>query len=359
MVIASALMLTAFDRPLWAQASDLSLATPWLWPPLLERFWLIWLAFLGGAIGSFLNVVVYRWPIGESLTHPPSRCPACRHPIRPWHNVPVLGWLWLRGKCRDCGNKISPRYPLVEATTAGLFALLAAIEVFPAAANLPGYGLPYTGPPIWLLYGYHAWLWSALVAGALIAYDGQPIPGKLLLATLAVGVISPLFGPGLHPVRALPVQMSSLPSGPLWLGLCNSVVGLAAGCAVTGLSCLVGPRANRRQYQRQWLLGYTSVGAFLGWQALCGIAAIAGAVHLAAPLVQSRSRAVPTIPWLTWLAAATVLWICIWSTIATRLPISTSHNLGSLALLSGFAIALLAHYIERRFAQPANAGRGV
>lgn len=351
MVIASALMLTVFNWPLWAQADDLSLATPWLWPLLLERFWLIWLAFLGGAIGSFLNVVVYRWPIGESLSHPPSRCPACRHPIRPWHNVPVFGWLWLRGKCRDCGNKISPRYPLVEATMAGLFALLGAVEVFPAAANLPGHGLPYTGPPIWLLYGYHAWLWSALVAGALIAHDGQLIPWKLLLITLAFGVTLPMYAAGLHPVPALPERMSSLLPGTGWLGLSNSLVGMAAGCALTGLCCLVGQRAN----QRHWLLGYASVGTFLGWQALCGIAAIAGVTHLAALLVQTRNRAVPTVPWLAWLAAATVLWTCTWSTVAARFPISTSHGLSSLVLLAGFAIALLAHYVEGRFARPANA----
>ena len=72
---------------------------------------------LGAIIGSFLNVVAYRLPRNESLLHPPSACPNCGTPIKPYDNVPVLGWLWLRGRCRTCGASISPRYPIVEAVT--------------------------------------------------------------------------------------------------------------------------------------------------------------------------------------------------------------------------------------------------
>src|SRR3954453_17291079 len=74
-------------------------------------------AILGAIIGSFLNVVAYRLPRHESLSHPGSRCPVCQTPIKPYDNVPVLGWLWLRGRCRACGAGISWRYPLVEAVT--------------------------------------------------------------------------------------------------------------------------------------------------------------------------------------------------------------------------------------------------
>jgi leader peptidase (prepilin peptidase)/N-methyltransferase len=80
-------------------------------------------AVLGLAIGSFLNVMVYRVPRGESIVSPPSACPTCRTPIRNRHNIPVIGWLILRGECYDCGSAISPRYPLVEAGTGVLFAL--------------------------------------------------------------------------------------------------------------------------------------------------------------------------------------------------------------------------------------------
>jgi leader peptidase (prepilin peptidase)/N-methyltransferase len=78
----------------------------------------------GLLVGSFLNVVAWRLPRGESLVRPRSRCPGCGAPIRPYDNVPVLSWLLLRGRCRDCGASISPRYPLVELATGVLYALV-------------------------------------------------------------------------------------------------------------------------------------------------------------------------------------------------------------------------------------------
>jgi leader peptidase (prepilin peptidase)/N-methyltransferase len=88
----------------------------------------MWIAVaaVGGLLaGSFLNVVIARLPQeGESLMRPRSRCPHCGHPVRPYDNVPVLSWLWLRGRCRDCGEPISARYPLVEALTGALCALV-------------------------------------------------------------------------------------------------------------------------------------------------------------------------------------------------------------------------------------------
>jgi leader peptidase (prepilin peptidase) / N-methyltransferase len=79
---------------------------------------------LGLLIGSFLNVVIHRVPVGASVVSPPSRCPGCEQQIRARHNVPVLGWLVLRGKCADCGLPISVRYPLVELLTGVLFVLV-------------------------------------------------------------------------------------------------------------------------------------------------------------------------------------------------------------------------------------------
>jgi leader peptidase (prepilin peptidase) / N-methyltransferase len=79
---------------------------------------------LGLAIGSFLNVVIHRVPVGASVVSPPSHCPRCDNPIRNRHNVPVVGWLVLRGKCADCGLPIPVRYPLVELLTAVLFVLV-------------------------------------------------------------------------------------------------------------------------------------------------------------------------------------------------------------------------------------------
>jgi leader peptidase (prepilin peptidase)/N-methyltransferase len=79
-------------------------------------------AVFGAVIGSFLNVVIWRLPRGENLAKPPSACPGCGKPIKPYDNIPILSWLVLRGKCRNCGARISARYPLVEALTAALCA---------------------------------------------------------------------------------------------------------------------------------------------------------------------------------------------------------------------------------------------
>ncbi len=87
------------------------------------------LAFvLGLAIGSFLNVVIYRLPRKESLLHPGSHCPNCQAPVKARDNIPVLGWLLLRGRCRACGQPFSIRYPAVELLTAVLFALVVATQ---------------------------------------------------------------------------------------------------------------------------------------------------------------------------------------------------------------------------------------
>jgi leader peptidase (prepilin peptidase) / N-methyltransferase len=77
---------------------------------------------LGLMIGSFLNVVAYRLPRGESVVTPPSHCPGCDTQIKPWDNIPLLSWIFLRGRCRSCRERISPRYPLVELITGLLFA---------------------------------------------------------------------------------------------------------------------------------------------------------------------------------------------------------------------------------------------
>ena len=91
-------------------------------------FFVIVVAAVGGLlIGSFLNVVAWRLPRGESIIKPGSHCPACDHPVRPKDNIPVVSWLRLHGRCRDCGEPISPRYAIVEATTGLLFALVVAV----------------------------------------------------------------------------------------------------------------------------------------------------------------------------------------------------------------------------------------
>lgn len=90
---------------------------------MTSTFLLVWVFVFGTIIGSFLNVVIYRLPRELSLVRPGSKCPECGAGIRPFDNVPMLGWLWLGGKCRDCRTAISVRYPFVEFTTGLLFVL--------------------------------------------------------------------------------------------------------------------------------------------------------------------------------------------------------------------------------------------
>ena len=85
-------------------------------------------AGLGGLlIGSFLNVVIWRVPRGESVVRPRSHCPKCEQPIAPRDDIPLVSWLLLRGRCRHCGNPISVRYPLVELGTGFVFGLIAVV----------------------------------------------------------------------------------------------------------------------------------------------------------------------------------------------------------------------------------------
>src|SRR5262245_3005212 len=88
-----------------------------------------WMFVIGSVVGSFLNVVIYRMPRGMSLLAPSSHCPKCRHAIRWYDNVPILSWLWLGRRCRDCGTTIPARYPLVEAVTGLMFVALAHTDV--------------------------------------------------------------------------------------------------------------------------------------------------------------------------------------------------------------------------------------
>lgn len=137
---------------------------------LFEGTAILLTTILGASIGSFLNVVVYRLPAGLSLTHPPSRCPTCLTPLRKRENVPIVGWLMLRGKCAHCGTNISARYPVVELITALLF--LSIFLVF-------GFSL--------LTLGYWTFI-SFLLALALIDMDTLTLDSKLMKSGLIIGL---------------------------------------------------------------------------------------------------------------------------------------------------------------------------
>jgi leader peptidase (prepilin peptidase)/N-methyltransferase len=129
----------------------------------------------GVVIGSFLNVVAHRVPAGESLVSPGSRCPECGAPVRPYDNIPVVSWLLLRGRCRNCGTRISARYPLVELATAAAFAAVVAVRGFDDDLVLE---LPFV---------------AALIALAAIDFDHKLLPNKIVYPLAAWGVIATLL----------------------------------------------------------------------------------------------------------------------------------------------------------------------
>ena len=152
-----------------------------------ELLLLIWLFCFGGCVGSFMNVVVYRLPAGLSIVRPGSRCPSCEHPIRWYHNLPVLGWLLLRGRCFDCGGKIAVRYPLVEATVGLLFAGLA-LGIFSGSGASQWMARVFE-PRLWGVYVSLAVALCALDCAALIKYDGHRVP-RVLYAWAAVAMVA-------------------------------------------------------------------------------------------------------------------------------------------------------------------------
>jgi leader peptidase (prepilin peptidase)/N-methyltransferase len=131
------------------------------------------LFIFGAVIGSFLNVVIYRVPKNLSIVSPPSSCPNCGERIKPWHNVPVLGWLMLRGKCANCGEKISIRYPVIEILTG-----LLAVAVYYKMQTLDIYFVVTFA------------VFATLLALSMIDFDYKAVPDSLNLLALTLSFFS-------------------------------------------------------------------------------------------------------------------------------------------------------------------------
>lgn len=192
---------------------------------------------LGAAVGSFLNVCIYRMPRGQSIILPASRCPKCGSHIGACDNVPILSYIVLAGKCRDCKGRISPRYPAVEALNGALYVVL-----------LGRFGFGWHAP-VYFLFA------SALVVITFIDLDFQIIPDSITLPGAAVG----LFAGSLF----LPDPFMRTAN----LGWLNSVLGAAAGFSLYYLIA----EASFRVFKQQGMGGgdikmMAMAGAFLGWK---------------------------------------------------------------------------------------------
>ena len=243
----------------------------------LLRFFVL-SAFLWGAIwGSFLNVVIWRLPRGESLSKPASRCPKCSTPIRWYDNVPVVSWIVLQAKCRACKVPISARYPGVEL----LIALLSAALMWHVAHGRLD---AYTIAQVLMVFVLHFYFVLILVAIAFIDLDLTIIPHKLSIPLIAWGLLTGLL----------------MPKDGIWvyyfpsLDVVESLIGFVAGFGM--LFAVFGGYKLVRGIDGGgggdiWLIG--AIGASLGWQSLVFVLMASSLQGLIAALVSSvlaRSR---------------------------------------------------------------------
>ena len=201
--------------------------------------------WLGACIASFLNVVIWRVPRGESIVSPPSHCPKCNSPIRWYHNLPIVAWLALRGKCANCKAPISPRYIIIE-TIGGILFLAVYIEMLGEFVVSAG-----EVPPFAVVGMVVMWIWTSLmIVGSMIDFDHKLLPdfvtvGGMILGVVWNGVDSALFGS--------------------WLFILDSVAGLAFGFGLMWLIRFIGGKVFKREAMGMgdvFLMG--AVGALFG-----------------------------------------------------------------------------------------------
>ncbi len=227
----------------------------------------------GALIGSFLNVCIYRLPRGESVVRPSSHCPACTTPIHPLDNVPILSFLWLRGRCRTCGKRIAIRYPAVEAlNAAGYILLWNRFGLTPEAA-------------------VYAVFYSSLLVVTFIDWDHQIIPNRITLPGIALGLLS----------------AATVLAG----GFMDALLGALLG---GGLLYAVAVGSEWMLKKEGMGLGdvklLAMIGAFLGWKAVLltvFVGALSGSViglSLMAARIKRRGDPIPFGPFLAFGAVA-------------------------------------------------------
>ncbi|MBE9208354.1 prepilin peptidase [Nostoc sp. LEGE 06077] len=238
---------------------------------------------LGASIGSFINVVVYRIPAGLSILWPPSRCPHCLNQLKAYDNVPVLGWLWLRGKCRYCKNKIAVRYPVVEAITGLIF--VAIFLVFQISIATLGY------------WAFCSWL----LALALIDLDTMTLPNALTQSGLVVGLGYQIIS------GFVPEASSGGIIRHLMMGIVGAVVGLWLFDSIAlGGSIVLGKTAMGAGDAKLAAM----MGAWLGWRYLLLASLIACAVGVligGLVLVRSPKKTGVKIPFGPFLALGAII----------------------------------------------------
>ena len=270
-------------------AAELPALPEWLatWPwaeAAVIAFGFAW----GSLLGSFINVVVHRLPLGESVAGGGSRCPHCRCPIRARDNLPVIGWLLLRGRCRSCQAGIAPAYPLVEALCGLLVATLVATELAAGGRWLPGSSTGFPQGVDRLLRGdWHLLVTCCLHAGVVLTivtwalldrsdWKPQRVGSKCPRGwfMLSAGIV--LAGVAICPTAAPP---GLLPGGAGWPAEPNGVQGVTASLVGMLLGSVLAQAAGTWSVR----LALPLLGGVLGWQTLTVVAV---ATALAAEIVR-------------------------------------------------------------------------
>jgi leader peptidase (prepilin peptidase)/N-methyltransferase len=285
--------------------------------PELEIAIGIWLFVLGACVGSFLNVVIYRVPAGLSIVHPGSHCPKCKKAIR-WHdNLPIVGWLILRGRCRDCKLPISWRYPAVETFVACMFVLLAVSELFTLAGNLPvsnkaGCGYEFANTAY--VYGYHLMLLCTVFSAAMIRLDGGKIPIKLLLPALVVGVAMPFLFVAVHPIKGVfcpirKVLSEKTPVDRTALLVPEILFGYVAGLVFASVGNVFAMwRRGERFDSNKEAQVFGLMGIYLGWWAITVIVSATLALRIVLDCVARLLKRPPP----SWYVSIGLVFCCVW-----------------------------------------------
>jgi len=179
------------------------------WALVPFHFWSLCFFVLGCIVGSFLNVCIYRLPLGLSIVSPPSHCPHCKYSIPFYLNIPLVTWLTLKGRCRNCGAPISPRYFVVEFLTGAAF--LACWLKF----GNPGH--PLQSMPVALIYAVFL---AGLIVATFIDFEHFIIPDEITLGGVFAGIVASLFLPQLQDANSNGV------------GLWRSFLGAVAGAGI-------------------------------------------------------------------------------------------------------------------------------
>jgi leader peptidase (prepilin peptidase)/N-methyltransferase len=310
-----------------ADRSGTSSSAEIVWQRLCEFLAGAWVFAFGASVGSFLNVVVYRVPRGLTLLGT-SHCPRCGAAIRPYHNVPVFGWFWLRGRCCDCALPISPRYPVVEAIVGLVGLLLVVLEVFGGGRNLPEEFLAAAtsaaGPApalrwdLMALSAYHGLLLAAMFSWALIHGDGFAVPRPYFLGIVAWGLAMPFLCPS---ACALPLATEEWFLGRSWLASgVTSLSGFAVGGLIGWLAAVpwAVPAAERekRLPSEQTIFVFGTVGLYLGWQVVISAAALTAVLAVVGRVGGAWYRGGRRWPLSGYVFFAALLQICLWRQLA-------------------------------------------